>query len=174
MAHLSPLPALDPEQEKRRLFTDLTRFFLNLAEVRPLLLVVEDIHWSDDISLEFLLYLARHCAGKPLLVLLTYRSDEISPGLSHWLAQVDRERLAQEIVLTPFTRSETDTMLQTIFALQRSVQEETLDAIYTLTEGNPFFIEEVLKALVMAGEISLARCIFPVVLPMQSTSALNK
>jgi tetratricopeptide (TPR) repeat protein len=157
VAHLSSLPTLDPEQEKRRIFAVLARFFLSQAEVRPLLLVVEDIHWGDDISLEFLLYLARHCAGKPLLILLTYRSDEISPSLSHWLAQVDRERLAQEIVLTPFTRSETDTMLQTIFALQRSVQEETLDAIYTLTEGNPFFIEESLKALVVAGEISPAQ-----------------
>jgi len=157
VARLSPLPSLDPEQEKRRLFAALARFFLSQAAARPLLLVVEDVHWSDDTSLEFLLYLARHCAREPLLVLLTYRSDEISPSLRHWLAQVDRGRLAQEIALTPFTRSETDTMLRAIFALQRSVQEETLDAIYTLTEGNPFFIEEILKALVVAGEISPAQ-----------------
>jgi predicted ATPase len=50
----SPLPALDPEQEKRRLFAALTGFFLNQATEQPLLVVVEDVHWSDDTSLEFL------------------------------------------------------------------------------------------------------------------------
>ena len=80
---LPPLPALDPEQEKRRLFASLAHFFLHQAAQQPLLLVIEDLHWSDDTSLEFLLYVARRCASQPLLVLLTYRSDEVRPTLSH-------------------------------------------------------------------------------------------
>src|SRR6266496_3158284 len=96
----------------------------------------------------------------PLLVLLTYRSDEVQPGLSHFLAHLDRERLAQECALAPLTRSEVSAMLYAIFALRRSVftvpplaQVELLDAMYTLTEGNPFFIEELLKSLIEAGDI---------------------
>src|SRR6266700_4242122 len=151
---LPPLPSLDPEQEKRRLFVALAHVFLSQAAEQPLLLVVEDLHWSDDTSLEFLQYVARRGATQPLLVLLTYRSDEVRPALSHWLAELDREHLGQEVTLTRLTRSETGAMLQAIFDLERPVQAAFLDAIYTLTEGNPFFIEEILKSLIAAGEIS--------------------
>jgi DNA-binding CsgD family transcriptional regulator/predicted negative regulator of RcsB-dependent stress response len=149
---LPPLPSLDPEQEKRRLFAALAHFFLSQAAERPLLLVVEDLHWSDDTSLEFLQYVARCCAIQPLLVLLTYRSDEVRPALSHWLAELDREHLGQEVALTRLTHSETGAMLRAIFALDRPAHAEFLDAIYNLTEGNPFFIEEILKSLIASGE----------------------
>ncbi len=125
-----------------------------------MLLIVEDLHWSDQTSLDFLHYLARRCAASPLLVLLTYRSDEVHPGLRHFLAHLDRERLAQECALAPLTRSEVSAMLYAIFALRRSVftvpplaQGDLLDAMYPLTEGNPFFVEELLKSLMEAGNI---------------------
>jgi len=149
---LPPLPSLDPEQEKRRLFAALAHFFLSQAAEGPLLLVVEDVHWSDDTSLELLQYVARRCATQPLLVLLTYRSDEVRPTLSHWLAELDREHLGQELALTRLTRGETGAMLRAIFALEHPVQAAFLDAIYTLTEGNPFFIEEILKSVSTSGE----------------------
>jgi predicted ATPase len=95
-----------------------------------------------------------------LLVLLTYRSDEVHSDLSHFLAQLDRERLAQECALAPLSRNEMSAMLSAIFVLRRSVftvppllQSELLDAMYSLTEGNPFFIEEVLKSLIENGDI---------------------
>ncbi len=153
LAALPPLPSLDPEQEKRRLFAALAHFFLSQAAQHPLLLIVEDLHWSDDTSLEFLHYLARRAPAQPLLLLLTYRSDDIRPALSHWLAQLERERLGQEVALRCLTRSETDAMLRAIFDARHPVQAEALDAIYTLTEGNPFFIEEVLKSLIASSEI---------------------
>src|SRR6266516_7055575 len=154
------LPPLAPEQEKRRLFAALAHLFLRQATKQPALLIVEDLHWSDETSLEFLHYLARRCTASPLLVLLTYRSDEVHPGLSHFLAHLDRERLAQEFALGPLSRSEVSAMLYAIFALRRSVftvpslaQGELLDTMYTLTEGNPFLIEELLNALTEAGDI---------------------
>src|SRR5256714_6377748 len=157
---LPSLPTLDSEHEKRRLFAALAHLFLRQATKQPALLIVEDLHWSDETSLDFLHYLARRCPASPLLVLLTYRSDEVHPGLSHFLAQLDRERLAQECALAPLTRSEVSAMMYAIFALRRSVftvpslaQGELLDAMYTLTEGNPFFIEELLKSLIEAGDI---------------------
>jgi len=159
-SELPPLPPLGPEQEKRRLFAALAQLFLRQATKQPVLLIVEDLHWSDQTSLDFLHSLARRCAASPLLVLLTYRSDEVHPSLSHFLAHLDRERLAQEFALAPLTRSEVSAMLSAIFALRRSVftvpplaQGELLDAMYPLTEGNPFFIEELLKSLMEAGDI---------------------
>ena len=75
------------------------------------------------------------------------------PGLRHFLAQLDRERLAQEILLNRLTRSDVDAMLRAIFVLSHSARLELPDLIYTLTEGNPFFVEEMLKSLIMAGGI---------------------
>ncbi|MGQ0603559.1 MAG: BREX system ATP-binding domain-containing protein, partial [Anaerolineales bacterium] len=104
MPGVSPTPALDPEQEKRRLFQTITQFLT--SPPTPLLiannersgeggqggevLIVEDIHWCDDTSLDFLLALARHSAAHPILLLLTYRDDELHPALRHFLAELDR------------------------------------------------------------------------------------
>jgi DNA-binding CsgD family transcriptional regulator/tetratricopeptide (TPR) repeat protein len=149
---LEPAPALDPEQEKRRLFSALVTLLLELAAQQPLLLIVEDLHWCDEGSLDFLLFLARRAMDTSLLMLLTYRDDEGHPGLP-WLAELDRARLAYEIRLSRLSRADVHAMLRAIFALQRPVRREFLDSIYTLTEGNPFFVEEVLSTLVTAGAI---------------------
>ncbi len=159
-SELPPLPPLYSEQEKRRLFAAMAQLFLRPTTKQPALLIVEDLHWSDLASLDFLHYLARRCPASSLLVLLTYRSDEVHPSLSHFLAHLDRERLAQEFSIAPLSRSEVSAMLHAIFDLRRSVftvppfvQGELLDAMYALTEGNPFFIEELLKSLIEAGDI---------------------
>ena len=132
--------AIEPEQEKRRLFVALTRFFTRLTSTQPVLLMVEDLHWSDEMSLEFLLSLARSAARHPLLLVLTYRSDEIHSELRQWLAQLDRERLAHEICLAHLSRSEVEAMLRGIFDGKPPMPAATLDALYELTEGNPFFL----------------------------------
>ena len=147
----SPLP--DPEQEKRRLFAALTHFFRALTGQQPVLLAIEDLHWCDDISLEFLLSLARLCSGRPLSLLMTYRSDEVQPELQRFLAQLDRERLAQELRLQALSRSDIDAMLSEMLPLNEVEQVKLLELIYPLTEGNPFFVEEVLTSLVSRGEL---------------------
>jgi predicted ATPase len=153
-------PILEPEQEKRRLFAVLARFFLHLSAQTPVLMVVEDVHWSDDTSLDFLLYLARRVRAHRFLLLVTYRRDELRPALSNWLAQLARERLAQEVGLSPLVRADIDAMLSAIFeeqhtafAMRRFLHGELADALYALTEGNPFFVEEILGSLLAAGDI---------------------
>ena len=148
-----PAPLPDPEQEKRRLFAALTRFFKERTSQQPVLLVIEDLHWCDDISLEFLLSLARSCVTQPLLLLMTYRSDEVQPSLQRFLAQLDRARLSQELQLVPLTQSDVDAMLGAMFDLPEAEQANLLGLIYPLTEGNPFFVEEVLTSLVARGEL---------------------
>lgn len=148
-----PAPLPDPEQEKRRLFAALSRFFKEQASQHPLLLVIEDLHWCDDISLEFLQTLARSCAAQPLLLLMTYRSDEVQPGLQRFLAISDRTRLSQELQLAPLSRGDVNAMLDAMFALPVVEEANLLDLIYPLTEGNPFFVEEILTSLVSGGEL---------------------
>ena len=153
LASLPPAPSLDPEQEKRRLFTTLAEVFTKQTSEQPVMLVVEDIHWSDESTLEFLLFFARKVAAQRLLLVLTYRSDELNQPLRSLLAQLDRERLRQELVLARLTRANTETFLQTILQETRSLPAGMLAALYDLTEGNPFFLEEVLKALMVAEEL---------------------
>jgi DNA-binding CsgD family transcriptional regulator len=153
---LDPLPALEPAQEKRRLFAALLQFFFERAARAPALVVIEDLHWSDDTSLEFLHHLARACPGHSLLLLLTYRPDEAPPRLRRWLAMLDRERLAHELRLPRLTRDEVAGMLRAIFALERPARAEFVEAVYGLTDGNPFFIEETLASLIATGDVFIA------------------
>ena len=150
---LPPLPPLDPAQDKRRLFAALAEVFIRATTSRPLLLVVEDIHWSDESTLEFLLFFVRKAVASRLLLLLTYRSEEVHQPLRSLLAQLDRGRLRQEVILEALSRAGTELFLQTVLQGTDRLPEGMLDALYDLTEGNPFFLEEVLKALMVAGEL---------------------
>jgi DNA-binding CsgD family transcriptional regulator len=151
LAGLPPTARLDPEAEKRRLFDMLVHFFTQWPA--PLLLIIEDLHWSDETSLDFLRYLARRLAAQPLLLLLTYRSDEVHQTLQHFLAALEREQRPLELALPRLTPPEVDALLRAIFALGRPVRSDFLEALCKLTDGNPFFIEEVLKALIASGDL---------------------
>jgi DNA-binding CsgD family transcriptional regulator/tetratricopeptide (TPR) repeat protein len=140
-----PSPLADPEAHRRRLFFGLVQWVARLAAEQPLLLVIEDIHWSDDTSLDFLLTLARRIVALPVLLLLPYRDDETHPGLAHCLAGLDRERLAEEVNLSRLGRTETAAMLAAL--LGRRAGDDLVDAVHGLTDGNPFFVEEVLRSL---------------------------
>ncbi len=153
---VTPTPPLEPQQEKRRLFQALAQLFTRLAARQPLALVMEDIHWCDDTSLECLLHLARRLAPHHILLVMTYRGDEVHPALRDFLAGMDRERLAVELALNCLSRTDVDAMIRAIFDLRRPARPEFLEPIYSLTDGNPFFIEEVLRALIAAGEIYYA------------------
>jgi predicted ATPase len=124
LARLSPLSPLEPEQEQRRLFAVLADVFLRATTTRPLLLVLEDLHWSDESTLEFLLFFARKAAGHPLLMVLTYRHEEMHQPLRSLLAQFDRERQRQEVVLEPLSRANTELFLQTILRGTRTLPLE--------------------------------------------------
>lgn len=149
-------PNTDLKQEKLRTFHALARTFADLAQTQPLVLIIEDLHWSDSTSFEFILLLARRIASLPILLVLTYRSDETTPELTHFLAELDRGRLGTELTLKRMSLPEVDSMLQVILDLKTPISQEFLDVIFPLTEGNPFFIEEILKALMADGDIFYA------------------
>jgi tetratricopeptide (TPR) repeat protein len=142
------------EQDKRKLIHDLAQFFVRLSSIQPLLIVVEDLHWSDESTLDSLHYMARAISTQPIMVVLTYRSDEQHAALSHMLAELDRERLAVEVAIPRLSRAQVDSMLRSIFGLKRPVRAELLDNIFSLTGGNPYSVEEVLRSLAPDGDIS--------------------
>ncbi|MGH2534205.1 MAG: helix-turn-helix transcriptional regulator [Thermomicrobiales bacterium] len=145
-----PMPALDPAHEKRRLFHALGQFLSHQAETRPVLVVVEDVHWTDDTSLEWLRYLAGRIATRPILILLTFRNDEVGESLAHTLAELDRVRAVAELRLTRLSAADARAMVDAIVAGQRRFPGALINEIYALTDGNPFFIEEVLRSVIAA------------------------
>lgn len=146
-------PVVDPEEDRRRLFHTFGEAIHTLAAVQPLLVVIEDVHWSDDATLDLLLHLARRISAQPIAILLTFRSDEVGPRLSRLLADFDRARCASEVGLRPLGASDVAIMLQSIFGPQLAFGPAFVDALHNLTEGNPFFVEEMLKALMVAGDL---------------------
>jgi len=131
----------------------LAQWLVRLAQAQPLLLIAEDLHWADETSLDFLQVFLRRMAHCPSFILMTYRREDASSALTRWLTRLDQERLAHEIAVRPLERPDVEAMLQAIFQWQQPVRPEFLASIVELTEGNPFFVEEVLKSLFTAGDI---------------------
>jgi DNA-binding CsgD family transcriptional regulator/tetratricopeptide (TPR) repeat protein len=148
-----PRQTIDPEEDRRRLFHSFTEAVHALARVQPLLLVIEDVHWSDDATLDLVLHVARRIGRQPIALAVTFRSDELGPRLARLLADLDRARCASEIGLRPLGAPEVSAMLQAIFGPQVAFGSSFVDGLHSLTEGNPFFVEEMLKSLLVAGDL---------------------
>ena len=156
-----PAPAAEPEQEKRMLLHTWRSLLVEQASLlQPFepgrLIIIEDLHWCDDVSLELLLLIARTIQTKPVALLLTYRSDEATPMLAQFLSDLDRERLAGEVALKPLAVEHVAEIIRATFNQPQPISGEFVAALYDHTEGNPFFIEEVLKSLVTSGDIFFA------------------
>ena len=177
----TPRPqALDPEEHRRRLFHSFTEAVHALGRAQPLLLVIEDVHWSDDATLDLVLHLARRIGPQPIALVLTFRSDEVGPRLARLLADLDRARCASEVALRPLGAREVSAMLQAIFGSQVAFGASFVDGLHGLTEGNPFFVEEMLKALLVAGDLVRAdgawrtRSLERVRVPRTATEAVGR
>jgi DNA-binding CsgD family transcriptional regulator/tetratricopeptide (TPR) repeat protein len=136
----APLP-LAPEQEKRRCFEAIAALLKRLAARRPLLFVLEDLHWADATTLELLEVLPRRLHSTRTLILLTVRSDEQERVLDYCLAKLRREHVIDlEVSLEPLGREDVGCMLEAMLGTTSSAT--MIAAVHTRTEGNPFFIEE--------------------------------
>lgn len=147
-------PALSPSEERLRLFDHVVRFLNALANERGLLLVLDDLHWADHGTLALLHYLLRQTRESRLMVLGMYREAELDRAhpLQKSLVEWNRERLATRVPLGRLSLADTSTMLAVMFG-QESVSPDFAEALHRETEGNPFFIEEVIKALIEQGQI---------------------
>jgi ABC-type oligopeptide transport system substrate-binding subunit/DNA-binding SARP family transcriptional activator len=139
-------PRLD--QERARLFEGVTRFVAELSSHRALLVVLEDLHWASESTLQLVHYLTRHLAHHPVLIVSTFRPEAI--GLRHPLRalrrQLTQEGLAHSLRLSRLSPEAVETMV-----LEMSGAGEVVvtlaERLYEETEGNPFFLMEIVKAL---------------------------
>jgi class 3 adenylate cyclase/tetratricopeptide (TPR) repeat protein len=138
------ITALDPRERRGGIFEALRRMILRAAEQRPQIVVIEDLHWLDRATEEFLAVLADSVPASPVLVIFTYR-----PGY----AQPFGERTYHtRIVPAPLSERESAHMAAVI--LSSDALPDTLrSAIAAKAEGNPFYVEEVVRSLHEAGAI---------------------
>ena len=146
-------PPLDPQVEQQRLLESLLIFITTLSAQTPLLLILDDGHWADSGTLLTLNHLARHTRRQRVMLVITYQEVEMETArpLHEVLLHMSRERLAKHIRLRRLSRTQTEILLAALF--DEEITPEFLDSIYDQTEGNPFFIEEVVKALVESGKL---------------------
>jgi predicted ATPase len=139
---------ISPEQERDRLFEAVSQFMINLSKETPLLIILDDLQWTDQSSLLLLHYLARGVYREPLLLLGAYRDTDIDERhpLSPVLTELNRERLLQSAQLKRMPFNDVLEMLKQILE-QEDVPREFCELVYEKTRGNPFFVEEVIKSL---------------------------
>ncbi|HEY0364860.1 MAG TPA: protein kinase, partial [Pyrinomonadaceae bacterium] len=153
---LGPFPGrqeLAPHEERLLFFDTVVQVFSNIARRQSLLFYADDLHWADRGTLWLLGHLLRQLRNERVLILGAYRETELdrSHPLAKSLVDWNRERLITRIMLRRFSESETGDQLDAL--LGEHVSGEFAVAVHRETEGNPFFVEEVLKALIERGSV---------------------
>lgn len=176
--HLPTLVPLDPEREQARLFEALARCLEGLAQPRPLLLVLDDLHWAGAATLAWLEFLAPRLTHLPVLVVGTYRqladSDTEYRRVTDPSLQPSREspreatrdhplrtmrrRLQQANLISHLALGRLDTSaIQKIverFVPETSLRTTFTESLYATSEGNPFFVSELIRDWMEAGKPS--------------------
>lgn len=149
----------DP-MRKFHLFEGMLRLLAPTDMKRPRVLVLEDLQWAEPASLEFLSYLCRSIEERspspPLMLVMTYRHDEVdanSPFVGS-LRSWKRQKNVHTIRLEPLKVEQTRTMIESMLA-SGALGEQTLTRMFDETEGNPMFIEEVMKTMMSEGRLLL-------------------
>ena len=159
LAHLFPqlepdsvAPDVESMQGKLRLFEAILVLLTLLADGHGLLLVIEDLHWADASTLELLDYMTRRLRSSRIMVLGTYRRDELhrkhplQPMIQGW-----RRAGMRVVELEPLDADRVAEMVGAIFD-SADVGEDTRRFLHERSEGNPFVLEEILKAAIDRGD----------------------
>ena len=141
-----PEPSTQSQWLQARLLEALLGLVQRLADRKPLLLVVEDLHWADPGTRETLTYLVRNLRADAAVLLLTYRSDELHRRhpLLPWLAELERTGRVERVELTRLEPASTKELLAAI--LGGDPDRDLVERVLERSDGNPFFIEELLMA----------------------------
>jgi tetratricopeptide (TPR) repeat protein len=139
------------ENDRYVLFQAVLDLLRELAAPRGLLLVLEDLHWADEATLRLFQHVARHLGGTRILVVASYRDVEVDRRhpIRAVLADLRRERLCEHLVLHGLALDEVRALVG-----DGALPEDLARALLRETEGNPFFLTELLKHLAEEGRIA--------------------
>jgi class 3 adenylate cyclase/tetratricopeptide (TPR) repeat protein len=142
------------QAEEERLRREVGSFVLELAAVQPVAIFLDDLHWADDSTLELFHHLARRSGADRVLLAGTYRDVEV--GRQHPLERVLRELRHEDVARTITVRRLVEAGTAALVAAsfgEEEISAEFAGLIHRQTDGNPFFIQQVCRALVERGDI---------------------
>lgn len=146
-----PPPMLEPEQARFRVFQSVGALLKRVSEQKPLLLVLDDVHAADAASLHLLLAVARDLRRRRIVVLCTYRDVEaqLNDEVGEVLARVGRE--GTSLHLSRLGAEAVDVLV--LASAGRSVSADVSRAIFDATNGNPLFVDEMVRFLAAQGRL---------------------
>jgi class 3 adenylate cyclase/tetratricopeptide (TPR) repeat protein len=147
---------LDAEATGRQVFRSFRLFIEAIARERPLVLVLEDWHWADTSSVALARHLVPLVTQVPLLLCFAARPDSAAPGdqMRAELAAAPPGR-HREVELSPLTAQESDELVRNLLGLER-LPAQLGSLVIRQAEGNPFYVEEIVQALIDMGAIAQA------------------
>ncbi len=150
-AEAGRVPHGDEPASQSQLFEAVLSTLETLGQERPVVLAIEDLHWADRSTLDLVMFLARNLGRGRVLIVATYRTDELHRRhpLSPVLAELSRLSSIERLDLAPFGRDEIAEQLTAI--LGRAPDAHLIDVIAERSEGNAFYVEELLAATERSG-----------------------
>jgi tetratricopeptide (TPR) repeat protein len=150
---IAPSPELPPDQQRRLVFGAYVDYVRRATQQSPAVVLLDDLQWADEPTLQLLGHVAPHVAPLRLLVVGTYRDVEldVTRPFAQTLEALFRQRLATRITLRRMTESGVQEMLAGLSG--SSPPSELTQAVFKETEGNPFFVEEVYQHLAEEGRL---------------------
>ena len=152
---IQPPPEMaDPDSARFRLFDSIASFLKSASQAQPLVIVLDDLHWSDRPSLTFLEFMARELNQSRVLLICTYRDMELNRRhpLTVTLGDLSRERLFERVLLRGLTEQDIGRFIE--IAAGFTAPSELPATVHRHTEGNPLFVTEVVRELVQSGELA--------------------
>ncbi len=152
---LPPSPPLEGDAERLRLFDGIATFLAHASRADPIVLILDDLHWADKPTLLLLQYLARNLRHERVLMIGTYRDVDLDRQhpLADAVATLRRERLHERVLLRGMERDDVKALIEAIS--EQDAPDAFADTIFRATEGNPFFVAEVLRHLTETGALRL-------------------
>jgi DNA-binding SARP family transcriptional activator len=143
-----------PQQARFRLFDAITGFLTRASGNRPLVIVLDDLNWADEGSLLLLEFATRELAETHMLLVGTYRDIELSRGhpLVHTLGELSRERVFDRVLLRGLAHEDVARFIRAACGFEPDLG--LVQAIHAQTEGNPFFVGEVVRLLREEGALT--------------------
>ena len=154
ITHYKPMGVSDLQKENTALFQATALFITRLTSTAPVLLFLDDVHAADEASLSMFHYLARQTRSAPFVLLATYRTDIGQNGLSPFgslLNALYREQLSESFQLKPLSQEAGAKIIN--HTLNGSADPALVDQIYQVAEGNPFYVQEITRAMLKAGHL---------------------
>ncbi|HEX5501034.1 MAG TPA: AAA family ATPase, partial [Thermomicrobiales bacterium] len=149
-------PVADLETERTRLFAAVARWCAALGAAQPLALVLDDLHHADAASVQLLHYLARAAPGRRWLLLGAYREEDLVHGsaFQQLCATATRAGLCRRLDLLRLTRQDCDRLIQALLP-GGAAAPALLEHLYALSQGNPLFAQELVRAMQAHGDLLL-------------------